>query len=381
MKIKSLRLTHFRNISDAEIHCSPNFNLFHGNNAAGKTSILEAIYYLSNAKSFRTHQHDHVIHRDESALIVFAELLENQLALQRSRDGRLQMRMNSDNVKSTAQMARSLPVQLITSDSHRILSDGPKGRRQFLDWGLFHTTPLFFQQWKAFHAVLEHRNAALKARAPKDELMVWNREFAEAGERLHDLRLNYVASFLPFFRDIVAKLLQDVSIEVSYCAGWDEITPLKICLDQHVSRETMVGHSLFGPHRADLLLVSDGMPANDVLSQGQQKLISYALRLAQGLQFQSIMGQSPIYLIDDLPSELDEKKRTLVTQILSQLDAQVFVTGIAAADLHEIAVINSVNRMFHVEHGVIAVEAAKNVEFVETRVSTPSSRTHTECFT
>ena len=339
------------------INCSPRFNIFFGDNAAGKTSILESIYYLSTGKSFRSRHHDRIILHTENQLTIFACLNLNKseipLGLQRIRDGSLQIKISEETVYSIAEISRYLPVQFIGSDSHRILSDGPKCRRQFLDWGLFHANPLFFTQWKAFQKLLMQRNAALKMRASRDELSIWNNEFSLVGEALNTLRQKYVDQFLPFFHKIAHVLLKDVLINIEYASGWDKNSSLEACLAQNVSRETFAGHSLFGPHRADLSITVNGLPAQDVLSQGQQKLVSYSLRLAQGLQLQSVSEKTPIYLIDDLPAELDTEKRHLVTEILSAINAQVFITGIESRDFAEIYSLHSDNQMFHVKHGAV----------------------------
>lgn len=354
MSLTTLQITHLRNIVSSTIRCSSQFNLFFGDNAAGKTSLLEAVYYLSMGKSFRTHQHEHVIHHTENAVTLFGQFDETPVGLQRSRNGSMQIHINAEKVSTAAQISRRFPVQFIGSDSHRVLSDGPKCRRQFLDWGLFHTNPLFYDHWKTFQKILAQRNAALKARASQKELSAWNNEFAEIGETLHALRKNYLADFLPFFEKIIMILLADINISLEYIAGWDQDIALASCLNQNVSRETMVGHSLYGPHRADLSILTNQSPAVDVLSQGQQKLVSYALRLAQGLHLHSITEKAPIYLIDDLPSELDAQKRMCVVEILSQLQAQAFITGIEACDLQDILLLNNNNQLFHVKHGVIS---------------------------
>lgn len=358
MSLQSLQITHLRNILSAKIDCSAQFNLFFGDNAAGKTSVLEAIYYLGTGKSFRTHHHDRVVHYDENQLTLFATVCADNavipIGIQRSRDGSLQIHINEEPVRSIAAISQQLPIQFIGSDSHRILSDGPKSRRQFLDWGLFHSNPLFFTQWKAFQKLLVQRNAALKNHAPLQELSIWNQEFAISAESLHALRQAYVDDFAPFFIEILRVLLPDVGIGIQYLPGWDTVESLESCLHRNVSRETFVGYGLYGPHRADLSLSINNVPAQDALSQGQQKLISYALRLAQGLHLQNVMAKTPIYLIDDLPSELDSQKRSLVVKILSGLHAQVFITGIELDDLQEIFNLDAKNKLFHVKQGIIS---------------------------
>ncbi|MCX7120351.1 MAG: DNA replication/repair protein RecF [Gammaproteobacteria bacterium] len=357
MSITSLKIVSFRNITNASLDCSSRFNLFFGDNAAGKTSVLEAIYYLSSGKSFRTRHHDRVVQYSQNQLTIFALMKSDNgeipIGLHRAMNGTFQVRINEETIYSVAEISRYLPVQFIGSDSHRILSDGPKCRRQFLDWGLFHTNPLFYSQWKMFQKSLMLRNAALKARASRDELHIWNHEFSVVGEALNASRQAYAAEFAPIFQEIMRVLLNDITVDLLYSPGWDVSISLETCLNQNVSRETFVGHSLFGPHRADLAISVGGVPAEDVLSQGQQKLVSYALRLAQGIHLQSSAGKTPIYLIDDLPAELDPYKRHLVTEILSTIRAQVFITGIESSDLNEILALHRDNKMFHVKHGVV----------------------------
>ena len=355
MTIQTLKISNFRNITELFIPCSPHFNLFFGDNAAGKTSLLEAIYYLGNARSFRSTQHDHVIQHNQSEFIIFAQLSDDNglipVGLQRSRDGMLRIHVQEDPVKSIAELPRLIPMQFISSDSHRILSDGPKCRRQFMDWGLFHTNPQFFETWKNFQRILIQRNAALKARASRDELLLWNAQFAAASEILNHHRKNYLIDFLPFFESIVERFLDKTTLTAKYNNGWDETAPLLELLNKNVSRETLIGHTVFGPHRADLSLTVNEIPVHHTLSQGQQKLLSYALRLAQGLHYHSIMKKSLIYLIDDLPSELDSEKRKLIIRMLVDLQAQVFITGIEHDDLSEMVTLHPESKMFHVEHG------------------------------
>src|SRR3990167_5977259 len=128
MSILHLEINHLRNILHAKIVCASQFNLFYGDNGAGKTSVLEAIYYLGTGKSFRTHHHDRVIQQNENQLTLFAQLAGDSpaaIGLQRLRDGSIKIRINEEDIRSVATISHYLPVQFIGSDSHRILSDGP----------------------------------------------------------------------------------------------------------------------------------------------------------------------------------------------------------------------------------------------------------------
>ena len=358
MSISSLQITKFRNIVSANLTFAPTFNLFFGDNAAGKTSLLETLYYLGTGKSFRTHLHDRVIQYAADAFTLFSEIQYGDtlipVGFQRSRDGSRQIRIHEQNKSSIAEVSLYLPVQFISADSYRILMDGPKGRRQFLDWGLFHTNATFYTQWREFQKILMQRNAALKARAPKEEMLAWNQALANAGNPLDASRRLYIDNFSPHFQKIVDFLLPGQHIHYDYLPGWDQELSLEACLRNQLTKEYQLGYTLHGPHRADLMLSVNDLPAQDVLSQGQQKLLSYALKLAQGFHLQLAAAKTPVYLIDDLPSELDSHKRLSVMKILADINAQVFITGIEEADIQTMLSLAPSAQMFHVKHGVIS---------------------------
>ncbi|MDP1574521.1 MAG: DNA replication/repair protein RecF [Coxiellaceae bacterium] len=357
MLIQTLKIDNFRNISRMMLSFSPKFNAFSGDNAAGKTSILEAIYVLATAKSFRSSHHEMMIANTFSEFTLFSESYDGlsviPIGFQRNREGFSRIHLRKEPIKSITEVSQLLPVLFIGSDSHRILMDGPKVRRQFLDWGLFHTTPDFLAYWRLYQKLLTHRNAALKARVSREEMMVWNAQLASTGEQLTQLRRNYINDFLPCFRDILMVFFECSAISTHYFPGWSGESSLLECLHHQLSREFQIGHTLSGPHRADLILKVDGLPVEEILSQGQQKLVSYALRLAQGIHFKTVTGKSPIFLIDDLPSELDFENQERVTRILQRLEAQVFITGIHQQDLEKILRSDAENTMFHVKHGEI----------------------------
>jgi len=356
LSLISLCIENFRNIKAATIECAPHFNLFFGNNATGKTSLLEAIYYLGTGKSFRTHQLENVIHYNQFLFTLSAESFQDNahiiIGLQRTQAGQMTVRVNQKNIRSIAEISSQLPMQFISAESHRLLTDGPKLRRQFLDWGLFYTNTTFFPVWKQFQKILVQRNAALKSHASEQEMFVWNRQFSEISETLNNLRKQYITTLIPFFQKMVQVLLPEKIINLNYLSGWDDMQSLQNCLDSNLFKEYQASHTLYGPHRADLSLSVNNFSVENCLSQGQLKLCAYALKLAQGLHLQETTNKTPIFLIDDMPSELDNEKRHLITEILSQLDAQVFITGIEKTDLTEIYMLSEKNKMFHVEHTI-----------------------------
>lgn len=358
--LKSLQIDNFRNISSMMLTFSQKFNVFFGDNAAGKTSILEAVYLLATAKSFRTNHSEVLINHEQTDFTLFSMLDDEfspiPVGLQRNRAGILQIRLRGEAVRSISAVSELLPVLFIGSDSHRILMDGPKVRRQFLDWGLFHVKVRFLTCWREYQRLLTHRNMALKARVSREEMLVWNVELASVGENLHAFRKSYVEAFLPYFQKLLEIFFDDSAISARYFPGWGAEVSLLEALNNQVSREMQIGHTLSGPHRADLLITVNGLPAEEVLSQGQQKLVSYALKLAQGVHLRETADKKPIFLIDDLPSELDIENQYRVSKILQRLESQVFVTGIDQEALEKLLDPAIESKMFHVKHGELQRE-------------------------
>lgn len=359
MILQSLQIDDFRNISSIKLAFSKKFNAFYGVNGAGKTSLLEAIYVLATAKSFRSSQSEVIISHQKENFMLFSVLDDGvttfPVGIRRNRYGALSVHLRSEAIRSIAEVSQLLPVLFIGSDSHRILTDGPKARRQFLDWGLFHVKHDFLTCWRTYQKLLTHRNAALKARVSREELGVWDQQLANTGEILHNHRIAYVDSFLPYFVEMLEVFFQTSSIRVDYFSGWAGDVSLLTSLSNEYHKAMAVGHTLSGPHRADLLITVDGLPADEICSQGQQKLISYALRLAQGVHLKSMDQKAPIFLIDDLPSELDIENQARVAEILQKLDAQVFVTGIHEEDLTRLLIGATDSIMFHVKQGAVVL--------------------------
>lgn len=358
MPMTQLIINQFRNLIAVTIEPQTGVNIFYGQNGSGKTSILEAIYFLGLGRSFRTHLAQRIIHHDANQLLIFAQVCQgNQtqaVGVERSRQGEKRIRINGESITSLASLAKQLPLQLLTTESHRYFHDGPKPRRQYLDWGVFHVEPAFYAAWQQFQKALKQRNASLKNRLPLREVDIWNHEIVQLSAVFDYYRQNYVAQLQPILAHLLATVLPESDLHLRYFRGWSQEKDLASILADSFSRDQQLGYTQYGPQRADLQLYSGKIPVGDALSQGQQKLAAYALHLAQGILLQRLTAQNPIYLIDDLPSELDSEKRRFITSILTQLNAQVFITGITQFELADMLPGQSV-QMFHVEQGQVRV--------------------------
>ncbi len=341
MSITNLKIQNLRNISAATLSPSSAINVIHGENGSGKTSVLEAINVLGLTRSFRTSKARHLVQTDQAATVVHAEIdplqqgLKQSLGVQRPVEGDARIRYGGEDI-GISTLAELVPLQVINSDTFMLLEGSPAIRRQFLDWGVFHADKAFIQLWRGFKRVLKQRNTLLKCGKIDNQLrQVWDREFISFSEQLTRLRKEYLSLLKPEFEQVVSQLLADMQIELGFSCGWDKKRELDEVLASSFERDLRQGFTGSGPQRADLRLKVDGHNAAERLSRGQKKLVVSALKLAQGALFQRMNSRPCIYLIDDLPSELDSVHGELFCQVLEQSSNQCFITCVDVNSLKQ----------------------------------------------
>ncbi|MGE8408201.1 MAG: DNA replication/repair protein RecF [Pseudomonas sp.] len=359
MSLSRVSVTAVRNLHAVTLSPSPRINILYGDNGSGKTSVLEAIHLLGLARSFRSVRLNPVIQYEQATCTVFGQVaLEDgatsNLGVSRERQGDFTIRIDGQNAKGTAQLAEILPLQLINPDSFRLLEGAPKIRRQFLDWGVFHVEPRFMGTWQRLQKALRQRNSWLRhGTLDAVSQAAWDRELCLASAEIDEFRRNYIKALKPVFEQILSELLELEGLTLSYYRGWDKDRELTDVLAASIQRDQQMGHTQAGPQRADLRLRLGANNAADILSRGQQKLVVCALRIAQGhLVSQARRGQC-IYLVDDLPSELDEQHRRALCRLLEDLRCQVFITCVDHELLREGWQMDTPVALFHVEQGRI----------------------------
>lgn len=358
MQLVRLKANCFRNLVDLDLEFSPRFNFIYGPNGSGKSSLLEAIYFLSLGRSFRSSLASRAIQYDAKSFSLFSLILgqhSTTLGLEKIRQGRTKIKIGNNN-NSNSDLAKLLPLQLINPNSYQLLSGGPRARRQFIDWGVFHVEPQFFQIWQRFQQILKQRNAALQQKIPMNQIKIWDVELIETANEITILREKYVQQLMPLIHELVDKLLtlqgalQGLSVD--FYQGWDKKISLGKILTSSIGRDYKLAYTQFGPHRADLLIKFNGNPVHEVLSRGEQKLLTCALQLAQGLLLKRITDKACIYLFDDLFAELDLIKQNMLMHLLHRLEAQVFITTIEKSLIKELET-NVLGKIFQVEQGKI----------------------------
>lgn len=363
MSLSRLSVTGVRNLHPVTFSPSPRINILFGANGSGKTSLLEAIHLLGMARSFRSSRAAPVIAHEQVNCTVFGQVetpsgQTRALGIARERSGELQIRIDGQTVRSAAELADALPLQLINPDSFRLLEGAPKLRRQFLDWGVFHVEHRFLGAWQRLQQALRQRNSWLRhGTLDGASQAAWNRELVLASDEIDRYRQAYIQALKPTFETTLASLIQLDDLKLSYYRGWDKDRPLDEVLLGSLERDRLLGHTQAGPQRADLRIRIGQHSAADILSRGQQKLVVAALRIAQGHLLNEVKRGRCIYLVDDLPSELDAQHRGALCQLLDELECQVFVTCVDPDLLREGWRHETPVSMFHVEHGRIEESA------------------------
>lgn len=355
MGLLRFAVQNFRNIKAADLRFSSQLNLFTGANGAGKTSLLEALFFLGRAQSFRTSHTPTLIREGTDALLVRGEVEDysgavHQVGILRDKTS-TQAKANGQVVRQLSDLVGLFPFQLINPDSHRLLEGGPSYRRRFLDWGVFHVEPAFYPAWKRYSRALRQRNAALRKRLSRAEIQLWDEELCASALAIDGYRRAYLSELIPMLQLSAEELVDIPSMQWDYRPGWSTKLGFQDALRAGIESDRRQGFTRMGPHRADIQPLIESVSAQERLSRGQQKQVVVAMMLAQAQIYQRLRGRPCLFLIDDLPSELDLDHRKRVLQQLQALGVQIFLTaiepGLVLVDDWEDS------RQFHVEHGHI----------------------------
>ena len=352
------RIVSVRNILVAELELHPKLNLIHGENGSGKTSILEAAHLLSSGRSFRTSKTATLINHNAAELSIYAEdSAARRIGLAKPRRQSPQLKLDMESQQNWDAVARLLPVQVLDASSFLLLEGGPKSRRRFLDWGVFHVEHSFLNYWRVTRKCIANRNQLLKAqRLDEKQLKAWDMELCQAAAAVDLARKRYFRNFLPAFNEIYKSLAEENAIEelsLEYNRGWDSEIELVEVLQSARPQDLKFGATQNGPHRADIVVKVGQSPAIDVLSRGQQKVLVSALKIAQGSLYAEAIQDRCIYLVDDLPAELDQENRAKILENLLALDSQLFVTCVELNSVKSCLQSSPEMSTFHVERGTI----------------------------
>ena len=341
MIIKRFRAENFRNIPKCDIEFSPGVNLLYGKNAQGKTNVVEGIYYFSRGKSFRGREDKELVRFGEAGFRIRLDYSSDtgDESLEYAMFGRERLRKKNDyKITKVTEMIGSFKAVLFYPDDLGLVKDGPEERRGFLNVAASACYSPYIRYYADYKKALENRNCILKMMQkglPVDmrEIESWSDSMAEYASHIYLFREDYVKRLTVY----AGKILKDISdggeeltlsYESSIAPGLEERAAIKAeykrILMSSLDREIAAGVTLFGPHRDDLDIRINSKSARSFASQGQQRSIVLALKLSEGEVIKEICGEYPVFLFDDVLSELDERRRKYV---LSEIgNRQIIIT-------------------------------------------------------
>ncbi len=328
--LTALSIENFRNLQSVTFTPGEGLNLICGPNAAGKTSLLEAIYLLGRARSFRTNRWNHLVEREKTAFQLVATLAYPRtitLGMKRAHSG-WEVRYDGNPVTTLTDLAHCFPVLLLNPDSHRLIEGSPSIRRRFLDWGLFYFDKEFLNAWRRWSLALRQRNEMLRAGGSDRQLAVWEKTLVVTALDLDKRRQTFADRLSAVLSNWIGLTLGELEVSMEYRRGWPLEADLGELLAASRGQDRRFGYTRSGPQRADLGLRIGGRNASEVLSRGQQKLFAAALVLAQAALCERHSGLPCVILVDDLPAELDSDSRRDLLSALSRLGGQRFITAV-----------------------------------------------------
>lgn len=360
MRLQHLWLTNFRNYRDLELELPAGISVIVGSNGEGKTNLLEAVFYLATMTSFRVNTTEALIRtgRDVSEAVIRGEMVVDhrevlfEAALRPT--GRSQFQVNRQKVYRRDLLGLA-PVSIFMPDDLILVKGGPGERRRFLDDALSQIDPRLDVVRSDMGAILRQRNALLRQSGGRLSaesawtLDVWDEKLAVIGERLANARRSLVGNLnrrtAAAYEEIA---VQSIAMDLTYESVWSP-GELKEALTEARREDVRRGVTTVGPHRDDVSVVLDGRPARTHASQGEQRSLALALRLAAHRELGEATGRSPLLLLDDVFSELDSERARGALGALQSEQTLLTTAGTLPADIEYSA-------RFRVADGVVIRE-------------------------
>ena len=354
MRLLHLQAENFRLFRQLSLQPRRRLSFVFGANAAGKTSLLEAIYTLARGKSFRGNAQAELAGPGGRQWLVTGRLAAGANAAAHRlgvqwRDGATQLRLDGREATGL-DLLGAMIVQVLEPGMHRVLQEGPTYRRSFLDWGVFHVEPSFMSAWRRYRRALRQRNQVLRHGGGDRDLAAWEPELAESGETLTTLRHRHLSAVAPAVARRLERLLDEGAWQFDLQPGWPRGQPLAEVLARSRAADRRLGITQAGPHRAELRIRAGEHAIKHRISRGQQKLLIAAMLLAQSEAVATATGQHPILLVDDFGAELAERFQSALLHELEHYPGQVIATAFERSGVLMRA---SDVSMFHVERGIL----------------------------
>ena len=350
MWISEINLTNFRNYESKKIKLTPNVNLFYGENAQGKTNIIESIFLSSIGKSFRTNNDKELIKFNEENSII-------EIFFQKSdRDGKIKIEINNKKniylngikLKKLSELLGNINVVIFTPDDINILKEGPQERRKFLDIMISQLRPNYMHVLTLYKKTLEQRNNYLRQIKLENKnpemLEIWDEKLADYAEKIYLYRNEFIEKIKNKIKNIHSEITENKEeIKIEYIS---ECADKQIYLDKLKERrklDIIKGFTTKGIHRDDFMIYINGRQVNIYGSQGQHRTTILSLKLAELQVIYDEIGEYPILLLDDFMSELDNKRKKSFLENIENIQVVITCTEKLNAENLEFTSFNVVN--------------------------------------
>ncbi|MGF6376393.1 DNA replication and repair protein RecF [Clostridiales Family XIII bacterium PM5-7] len=337
MFIKRIEIKNFRNYKFLKREFHQNVNLILGNNAQGKTNLIESIYISSVGKSFRTNKDSEMVKfdKDSASIKIEAEkaYLDTSVEIIINKDAKKSIKKDGTNIKKTADLLENILIVIFSPEDLKIVKDEPEKRRKFIDRELCQIKPLYYDSLTNYKKILMQRNAYLKEEQIEHSILdLWDVQLAKYGGRIISIRKNFIEKISAFSGKIHQNItngkesfLLEYNPNIDYVENINEqeeyvYDELKRAFRNDLRQRTTTK----GPHKDDISFFVNGVNMRSYGSQGQQRTCALSLKLAELNLIKEETGEDAILLLDDVMSELDLERQEFLIKTLK--DNQLFIT-------------------------------------------------------
>lgn len=353
MYIKKVELLNFRNYEKQEISLQEGINLFYGDNAQGKTNILESIFISAIGKSFRAKKEKELINleKEYAKITIEFEKKDRQGTIEIELDEKKSILINGIKQKKLSDILGNINIVMFSPEDIEILKSGPAKRRRFLNIMISQLRPKYIYSLNMYLKALEQRNNYLRQikieNKPKEMLEIWDEKLAEYAEQVNQYRKEFIDKIKEKIGQLHSKITQEKeTIKIHYISDYKEREQYKEELKKAWNQDIIRGYTSKGIHRDDFLVSINGKQVNIYGSQGQNRTAILSLKLAELEIIEDEIEEKPILLLDDFMSELDKKRRENFLKNIE--DTQVLIT---CTDPFEIK--DKISKRYKVEQGTI----------------------------
>lgn len=362
MELRHLSILNYKNISQADLDFSPGINCFVGSNGEGKTNVIDSIYFLSFTKSSTNvidsmnirHGEELMMLKGEYELEGVREVISCGMKIHQKK----QFRRGEKLYRRMAEHIGLLPLILVTPNDQELISGGSENRRRFLDSVISQYTPSYLTTLQRYNKALQQRNSLLKQEdlMSEDLLGAYEEIMAESGEQIYKEREAFIKEFIPVFQDYYERISSSKEVVGLEYTSHCQRGPLLDVIRRDRQKDLIMGYSLHGIHKDDIMMTLNGYPLKKEGSQGQSKSYLISLKLSQ-FNFLKQTGShtKPLLLLDDIFDKLDAQRVGNIVELVSENDfGQIFITDTNRENLDKIlSKMKSEHKMFYVKGGVI----------------------------